>query len=159
MLAQVIRLNDNPAGGGGAITFQGLVEQNNTNYDRITDFTTGFSFIDYARPEVAWNTPSTAGTTVVKTGTVKVNVTGFKVGTAAGDDGIVRLTFPGNAGCADIDTNTDASAGKGEITISLAALGGGCSGSVTMKAILYDNQATPQPIAPEVSASLTATLQ
>jgi hypothetical protein len=159
MLAQAIRLNDNPGAAGNAISFQGLVEQNSTNYDRITDFTTGFSFIDYARPTVAWNTPSTAGTTVMKSGTVKVDVTGFKVGTMAGDDGIVRLTFPGNANCADIDTNTDASAGKGEITISLASLGSGCTGAVTMKAMLYDNQGTPQAIAPEVSASITATLQ
>lgn len=161
LLAQAIRLNDNPAGTGTAISFQGLVELNNTNYDRITDFTTGFSFIDYARPEVSWNTPSTAGTTVMKSGTVKVDVTGFKVGTnaAAGEEGIVRLTFPGSPNCADVDTNTDASGGKGEITISLAGVGANCTGSVTMKAILYDNQGTPAPIAPEVSASITATLQ
>jgi hypothetical protein len=159
MLAQAIRLNDNPTGSGSQISFQQLVELNNTNYDRITEFTTGFSFIDYARPEVAWNTPSTAGTTVMKSGSVKVDVTGFKVGATAAEDGFVRLTFPGSANCADIDTKTDASAGKGEITISLSTLGASCTGSVTMKAILYDNQGTPQPIAPEVSASITATLQ
>lgn len=161
LLTQVIRLNDNPGASGQTITFNGLVELNNTNYDRITDFTTGFSFIDYGRPEIAWNTPATAGTTVQKSGTVKVDVTGFKVGTNAanGEEGIVRLTFPGSANCADIDTSTDASAGKGEITISLASLGGSCTGAVTMKAILLDNQAVPQPLAPEVSASITATLQ
>ena len=90
---------------------------------------------------------------------MKVDVTGFKVGATAAEDGFVRLTFPGNASCADIDTKTDASAGKGNITISLSTLASGCTGAVTMKAILYDNQATPQAIAPEVSASITATLQ
>jgi hypothetical protein len=159
MLAQVIRLNDNPTGSGNTITFQSLVELNNTNYDRITDYTTGFSFIDYARPEVKWNTPSTSGTAVMKSGTVKVDVTGFKIGSTTAEDGFVRLTFPGSPNCADIDTKTDASAGKGEITISLSSLAANCTGSVTMKAVLYDNQTTPVMIAPEVSDSITATLQ
>ena len=161
MLVQTIRLNSNPTGTGTAVTYRGLVELNDTNYDRITQFLTGFAFIDVGRPDVEFKTPATAGSTVAKSSSVVVTVTGFKVGSTAAEDGFVKLSFTGG-GCTGtdvIDAKTDTSNGKGEISIPLSTLGSACTGSVTMKATLYDNQSTPAPLAPEASTSLAITLQ
>lgn len=140
---------------GGAVTFTDLVELNDTNPERVKDLLTGLSHVDYARPEVAWLSPSTPGATVPRSGTVTVKVTGFTVGSTA--DGRVRLSFPGNSNCPDIDALTDTSGGKGEVVISLASLPSSCTGAVTMKSMLLDTAAAP--LAPEVSASIAATLQ
>ncbi len=164
LLVQAIRLNDNPAGGGTAITFRGLVELNSTNADRMVDFTTGFSFIDYSRPDIDWVTPSSSGATIAAGSAIKVKVSAFKVGTAPSDDGYVRVTFAGGTGCTNpVDGKTDASQGKGEISMNLPA---GCTGTnVQMTATLMSNvdldgnPATADAIAPRVSTTISVNIQ
>ena len=161
-LVQQIRLNDNPAINstgaitGAAITFKQLVEFNSTNADRMVDFTTGFSLVDYDRPSITWKTPKDPGTNVTKGSQVTVVVKAFKVGATVAEDGYVRLSFtPANANCPDVDVKTDASMGKGEIAITVP---GACVlPSATMTATLMT--IANAPVVPPVSASQTANIQ
>lgn len=156
-LVQQIRLNDNPASAtGAAITFNKLVELNSTNGDRVVDFLTGFSLVDYDRPSITWKTPKDPGTAVVKGMPVVVTVKAFKVGMALPDDGYVRLSItPANANCPDVDVKTDASMGKGDISITIPA---NCvQANATMTATLMTFANTP--VLPPVSSALTANIQ
>jgi hypothetical protein len=150
MLVQTVRLNDNPAGGGNALGYAALVEQNSTNADRLNHFTTAFSLIDYGAPTLSWKTPAADGATVMHGSNVTVTVANFKVGATASDDGYVHLSFSGGTGCTPVDVNTDASMGKGEITLTIPT---GCTGSTSMTAELYSNT-TSAAIDPAVSATL-----
>jgi hypothetical protein len=155
MLVQFLGLNSNPAGAGSPVSFVNLVELGSTNADRLTDLTTAFSVDSYSRPKIAWTTPSSAGSTILHGTNVAVQVTNFQVGQTATADGIVRISFTGGgAGCTGtVDGTTDTSGGQGQISIQLPA---GCTGTnMTLTATLYDNQATPQPISPAVSAPIT----
>ena len=162
LLVQHVRLNDNPSGAGASITFNKLVEFNSTNADRLLDFTTGFSLIDYLKPAMSWKTPGADGATVAKGSQVIVVVKGFKVGaTTAEGDGFVRLSFlPANASCGDVDTKTDASMGKGEISITVpaACVLGTTAMPASMTATLINNLGG-LPIAPPVSSVRTAIIQ
>ncbi|MHB8879520.1 MAG: hypothetical protein ACYC8T_37985 [Myxococcaceae bacterium] len=151
LLVQALRLNDNPVAPGAAIPFQKLIELNSTNADRMVDFTTAFAFISYGRPEVKWMTPA-ANASVAAGSAVKVKVTGFKIGTASTDDGFVRITTSGVGACTTpMDGTTDASAGKGEISVNLPA---GCTGTgLTLTATLYSN--APAALSPPVSTVVT----
>ncbi|MBI3181955.1 MAG: hypothetical protein HYZ28_07405 [Myxococcales bacterium] len=156
ILVQAIRLTEDPSKSTApAISYEKLVELNSFNSDRMVDFTTGFVFIDYGRPEVDWLTPKDANSTVAAASAIKVKVSAFKVGTAATDDGYVKVTFTGgNASCTAVDGKTDASQGKGEISMNLPA---GCTGSnVTMTATLYgqDNQAIKPPAASSITVNI-----
>ena len=44
--------------GAEAISFRDLVEFNGTNLDRLNDWMTAFSAIDYGRPELSWSEPA-----------------------------------------------------------------------------------------------------
>ena len=83
-------------------------------------------------------------------------VKGFKVGATATEDGYVRLSFtPANANCPDVDGKTDASMGKGEISLTVPAA---CvQASATMTATLMTIGNTP--VLPPVSSSQTANIQ
>ncbi|GEM_PF-810368 len=156
-LVQQIRLNDNPsAATGAAISFNKLVEFNSTNADRLVDFTTGFSLVDYDRPSVVWKTPAAAGTNVAKGSAVVVIVKGFKVGATLAEDGFVRLSVtPANAMCPDVDVKTDASNGKQEISITVPAA---CvQANATLTATLVSTAG--MPIVPGVAASIGANIQ
>ncbi len=85
-----------------------------------------------------------------------VTVTHFKVGSTASDDGYVHLSFTGGTGCTPVDVNTDASMGKGEITLTIPA---GCTstGAIPVTAELYSNT-TSAAIDPPVSAMLNLTI-
>ncbi len=154
-LVQQIRLNEDPASTtGAAITFNKLVEFNSTNGDRLVDFTTGFSLVDYDRPGITWKTPSAAGAMVAKGSTVVVTVKAFKVGMALPEDGYVRLSFSPSANCGPVDVKTDTSMGKGDISFTVPAT---CaSGATTMTATLMGFN--DMPVQPPVSAVQTATI-
>jgi hypothetical protein len=153
MLVQMIGLSSTAAAGGNPIAFTQLVELGSTNADRLTDLTTAFSVDSYGRPKIAWTTPSSAGSTILHGTNVTVTVTNFLVGLTATADGIVRLSFTGGTGCTGtVDGTVDTSGGQGQISIQLPQ---GCTGTnMTLTATLYDNEGTPQPISPAVSASI-----
>ena len=161
-LVQQIRLNADPTiTTGAAITFKNVVEFNSTNGDRLVDFTTGFSLVDYDRPSITWKTPATAGTVVAKGSQVIVTVKAFKVGSTLAEDGFVKLSFtPVTATCPDVEVKTDASMGKGDIAITVPAA---CVlANATMTATLMtiaSTPAAPLPILPPVSSTLTANIQ
>ncbi|MGA9522257.1 MAG: hypothetical protein WBV82_12375 [Myxococcaceae bacterium] len=149
LLVQAIKLEN----GGSAISLKNLVELNGTNANRLGDFITAFSVIDYTRPEVEWVEP-VDGATIAKGSPLKLEVSSFRIGTGASDDGYLKITFTGGSGCDPIDITTDASQGKGEVSATLSP---SCAGAVEMTATLHgkDNQ----PIAPVASSRLAVTIQ
>ncbi|MCU0700152.1 MAG: hypothetical protein MUC96_26890 [Myxococcaceae bacterium] len=155
MVVQAFRMSAAPtATGGTAMSFQDLVEFNATNMDRITNYLTGFGFLDYGVPDIKFKAAIPASVTK---GTTKVTVTveKFKIGTAAGDDGLVKLTFLNNgtpvAGC-EATSSTELMAGNGEVELTVPA---GCMSGAgyTAKAQLFYDMTTP--VLPEVSVSQT----
>lgn len=150
LLVQALKLQT----GATAISYKDFVEFNATNLDRLGDYMVAFSAIDYGRPEVVWVAP-TEGGKVAPGGTIKVDVTGFKVGTAATDDGVVRVSFANGPGaCTDVTISTDASMGKGNLSATLPA---GCEGmGIAMTATLFNGQG--QQIQPAVASTITANI-
>jgi hypothetical protein len=131
------------------LSYRLLVEANGTYAARMTDFTTAFSSLDYARPEVKWKTPMQGGV-ATKGGTAVVVVTNFRVGAGATEDGYVKVTFTNGTGCTEITGDTDTSMGKGEINLTIPAA---CMGStVTMIARLVDFNGAD--LVPPVSAAI-----
>jgi hypothetical protein len=157
LLVQQLRLNDNPSGTGSALTFNKLVEFNSTNADRLVDFTTGFSLIDYTRPTVGFLKPD-QGAEINKgeANAITVLVKGFKIGTASTDDGYLHVSFtPATAGCTDVDVKTGDSTGKGEIGVTVPAT---CVlADATITATLYGPAAAA--VSPPVSAVLKAKIK
>jgi hypothetical protein len=151
LLVQTIRLAD----GSNSISYKALVEANGTNADRLTDFTTGFSFIDYSKPTITWTTPM-AGGTIMHGGTATVTVKYFQVGmpSDATADGYVQVAFTGGTGCTTITGQTDMSMGKGTINLTIPT---GCTGSVMMTASLVDPQGNA--LNPAVQSTISATVQ
>ena len=149
MLVQTLKLNSNPGAGGTDLSYANLVELNSTNADRLIDFTSAFTLLDYGAPAISFLTPAKAGDTVAKNTDVKVKVARFKIGTTAMEDGVVRLEIVGgSAQCQPAVApvgNMDASQGKGEILIKLPT---DCTGmGLTLRARLY-NTANALPIDP-----------
>ena len=161
LLVQAFRLSANPAvATSPAVAFNGLVEFNSTNADRITNMLTAFAFIDYAAPGVSFKTPNTSPATIVKGSKLVVKVKAFKVGNGASDDGVVQFSFrdAGNpvAVCPDATVATEVTAGNGEVEYAMPTA---CVGaSLAVKATLMRPDGTT-PLAPEVSTSVTATIQ
>jgi hypothetical protein len=160
MVVQALRLNTKPAGGGAAVDFNAFVELNDTNADRTTDLLSAFGFLDYGRPTVTVTTPKDSPATIVKGSKIVVQVSSFKVGTTAADDGVVRLSFSsgGNpvSGCDAATLKTETMAGNGELsyTLPMSCVGAGLS----MKAeLMMIDEATP--LAPAVSTTSTVTIQ
>lgn len=155
LIAQFVRATENGLPTGPAATFAKIVEFDGFQADRLTDFTTGFSIIDYGAPDIDWVTPAMNNATIAKGSEIVVKVSDFKVGATASDDGFVRVTFTGGTGCTDIEQKTDASMGKGEIRLTLPAA---CAGAgVKMTALLIG--ANNMAVAPPVSSEITATIQ
>lgn len=154
MLVQTIRLSDNPSVTSPALMpFKQLVEANNTNADRMTDFTTAFSFIDYSRPTIVWKTPM-AGGTIAHGATAVVTVGHFKVGTTASDDGYVKVAFTGGTGCTEISGQTADTMGKGEVSLPIPA---GCMGTnITATAKLVDINGAD--LVPPITEPITITV-
>jgi hypothetical protein len=153
MVVQAFRMSAAPtATGGAAMSFQDLVEFNATNMDRITNYLTGFGFLDYGVPGVTFKAAIPA--TVTKgTSKITVAVAKFKIGVAAGDDGLVKFSFLNNgtpvAGC-EVVSSTELMAGKGEVEITVPS---GCTvgAGYTARAQLFYDMATP--VLPEVSVT------
>ncbi len=162
-LVQQIRLNDNPTPTattgltGAKITFQKLVEFNSTNADRLVDFTTGFSLVDYDRPSITWKTPKDPGTMVMKGTDVILVVKGFKVGATTAEDGYVRLSFsPTNlTTCPNVDVKTYSALDKGEVTIRVPSTCVLANATMTATLMTIQNMA----VAPPVNSAQTANIQ
>lgn len=151
MMVQTLSLAD----GTTTIDFKKLVELNGTNADALIDYTRAFTVYDYSRPTVSWITPTNNGT-VAPGGTVKVGVKHFKVGNNAGsgDEGGVKVDC-GTGTNTSVTSYTDASQGKGEISLTLPS---GCTGAgKTLTATLVD--IAGNPIKPDVATSITANIQ
>jgi hypothetical protein len=153
MVVQAFRMSAAPtATGGTAMSFQDLVEFNATNMDRITNYLTGFGFLDYGVPAISFKAAIPA---MVTKGTTKVTVAveKFKVGMAAGDDGLVKLTFLNNgtpvAGC-EATSSTELMAGKGEVELTVPASCMSGAGYSAKAQLFYD---MTTPVLPEVSVT------
>jgi hypothetical protein len=141
--------------GGAALTFGDVVELGSTNADHTTELLTGFTFLAYGRPTVAFTTPATNPATVTPGSTLGLQVSGFKLGDTAGADGVVRLTFTPATSCPPAILKVETTPGNGALTYPLP---GGCTGQETVRAeLLKTDQATA--VLPPVSASLLLTVQ
>ncbi len=154
MQVQALRTSAAPTPAGGApLSFQALVELNATNYERITNYLTGFGFLDYGEQKVTFKTLPMP---VPDAGKITVEVAKFKLGTAMGDDGLVKLSFATAAGapiagCDIMPSSTETKAGSGLVEFTLPA---GCSATAaTVKAQLFFDNNTP--VLPELSVSQT----
>jgi hypothetical protein len=156
---QVLRLNTDPASASGvAISFNDFVELNSTNADRTTDFLTGFSFVDFGKPSVAFLAPTT--NMLVKGGKISLQVSKFKLGAAADADGAVKLSFSAAGapvtGCDAKVFTAETTAGSGQVDYTLPTT---CAGAnLTFKAELLGLDGVT-PIAPAVSTSIVVTVQ
>jgi hypothetical protein len=154
LLVQTIRLSATQAA-SPTMAYKDLVEANNTNADRLTDFTTAFSFIDYARPTLSWKTPGPGGTIMKGTNAV-ISVKSFKVGNMAanGDDGFVKITFTGGTGCTETQGQTETMAGSGDVNVMIPST---CTGTgITARAKLVDVNGAD--LNPPVTADQTITV-
>ncbi len=160
MLVQAFKLNTAPAGTTGTnITFNGLVELNSNNLDRVTDFLQAFSLMDYAPPKVSFKTPNANPATVAKGSKLVTSVSSFKVGAGATDDGVVKFTFTsgGNpaAGCPEATVATEVQPGNGEVEYTLPMTCTGTSISVRAQ-LMQPNGAAP--VLPDVAATTVITV-
>lgn len=156
MQVQAFRMSATPAAAGAtpaaALSFQGLVELNATNYDRLTNYLTAFGFLDYGQQKVSFKTDFGMTPTIPDAGKVVVKVDKFKLGTATGDDGLVKLSITTAAGapiagCDTMSSSTEVSAGKGEVEFSVPAA---CTAmGATVKAQLFYDANTP--VLPEIA--------
>jgi hypothetical protein len=147
---QALRTSASPTPAGGApLSFQALVELNSTNFERITNYLTAFAFLDYGEQSVEFKLLPKP---VPDAGKITVAVKKFKVGSAAGDDGLVKLSFSTAmgapiAGCDIISSSTEMKAGSGLVEFTIPS---GCSATdATVKAQLFFDNNTP--VLPEVS--------
>lgn len=154
LTVQLLRLNSAPSTTTGtAVNYKTLVELNDTNADRVTDFTTGFALTQYGRPLVGFAQPDN-NATIAKGSTVIVQATNFRLGTnMQTDDGQVKITFTGNASCTAQTGSTD-NMGNGQVTFTLPPA---CTGNnISIKASLVDTEGNA--IAPAVEKSITVTI-
>ena len=138
------------------VSFADYVELNDTNADRTTDFLTAFSFLDYPKPTISFKTPPTTPATIRAASKLELNVTGFSIGGAATDDGIVGVTFAGGAGCTNTTINVEVpmkGSGTVELLLPATCLGAG----IVISAALLKDATTA--LSPPISASITATIQ
>lgn len=136
------------------ISFADYVELNENNAADTTNHLTAFSFLTYAPPDVKFTTPAASGT-VAKGSKLALEVSGFSIGTAAANDGVVRLTFTGGTNCPDAIVKTETMAGNGKLEYTLPA---DCVGAaiVTRAELLKIDEATP--IVPAVARTITLTI-
>lgn len=140
-------------GDGTGLRPVGLAEADNTNLERLWDFTRAWSSLDYRRPEVSWLVPGADGLSVPRESRVRVRTTGFRVGSGPLDDGFVQLSFTGGTGCEGqtVRSDEDVSQGRGEVEFKLPP---GCFGAgVVLTATLMDPSGAP--VRPSVSSTRT----
>ncbi len=159
LLVQAFRMLKDPLNlPSTPVTFTEYVELNDTNADRTTDFLTAFSFLNYGKPTIGFKTPATNPATITRGSSIKVEVAGFSIGNTPGtNDGVVRLTFTGGTGCADVVLNTETPmAGSGELEHALPMA---CTGAgIVIRAELLKTDGTTA-IAPAVASTTTVTIQ
>ncbi len=159
LTVQAFRMTKDPlVTSSTAVGFVDYVEFNETNSDRTTDFLTAFSFLSYGAPTISFKTPSASPATIVKGSKLVVSVGGFAIGNAATDDGVVKFSFGGAAGCTDTVVTTETPMkGSGEVEYALPMA---CAGTgIMIKAELVKNDQTNTPLAPAVAKTITATIQ
>jgi hypothetical protein len=128
-----------------------LAETNDTNLERLGEFTRAYAVLDYRRPEVAWLVPDSDGLSVSSGSTLRVRTSSFRVGSGLADDGYVRLSFSGGVGCEGqtVRGDVDVSQGRGEVELKLPA---GCTGlGMYLTATLVDPMGAP--LKPSVSTT------
>lgn len=158
MQMQFLRMKADPAAAVSPdVTFNNLVEFNNTNGDRITDLLTAFSFIDYGKPSVAFSNFN-SGVAAAKGSKVVVTVKSFKLGTGADADGQVILSFSSNgaeiAGCPPQTSASETTAGNGTVEFTIANT---CAGTNVAITATLANTATPAVAIVPAVAAVTST--
>lgn len=160
MLVQGFRLNSAPSASGTALTFNNLVEFNDTNLDNLTRFLTAFSVVDYSRPSVAITDPKAGTASIAKGYKVVVAAKNFKIGAGAGSDGVVRLSLTSGgaaiAGCDAMKLDTETVAGNGTLEKVLPTA---CAGTNVKMMVELMDPTGATPIAPFVNSSITLNIQ
>ncbi|MBL9037395.1 MAG: hypothetical protein JNG84_02665 [Archangium sp.] len=160
MLVESLRLKTDPAAATSAdVTFNGLVEFNSTNVDRLTSMLTAFAFFNGQKPRISFNVPDEDPKTLARGSKVSVNVTNFKLG--ASGEGQVRISFTlaglPVAVCPTAVSATETMPGSGlvEFTLPMSCVGAG----MTLAAELVGTGANPTAILPPVAVDTTVTVQ
>ncbi|MGV3622954.1 MAG: hypothetical protein ACO1OB_19195, partial [Archangium sp.] len=141
-----------------AVSFNEYVELGEFSSINTTHHLTAFSFLTYSPPEVTFTSPTMSGT-AAKGSKIALEVSGFSIGTAAANDGVVRLTFGGTPGCEDQTLSTElemAGSGKLEYTLPMS-----CSSllPIPVKAELVKTDGTTfTSLNPAVSRTITLTI-
>ena len=159
LLVQAFRMTKDPLNPPSTpVSFVDYVELNDTNADRTTDFLTAFSFLNYGKPTIGFKTPASSPATITRGSKLVVSVKGYSIGTTPGtNDGVVKLSFTGGTGCADVVLTTEVPmAGSGDLehTLPTACTGAG----IVITAELLKTDSTTA-IAPAVRSTITATIQ
>ncbi|PTL76848.1 carboxypeptidase regulatory-like domain-containing protein [Vitiosangium sp. GDMCC 1.1324] len=153
---QALVLRRTGTSAGAALNLNGLVDADGVDLEHLGALTVAWSALDYGRPLVTWMDPEEDGKTLSRGSKVKVRVLAFRVGSGISDDGSVRLTFSGGAGCAGKTVNGYVvdSQGRGEVELQLP---GECSGTgVQLTATLVDPDGVP--LLPPVTSTRTITI-
>ncbi len=142
------------------LSFNQLVEMNDTNLESLSDLVIETAQVDYSRPRIAFAVPASAGAVVAKKGTLKLSVSSFRVAEGGTGDGVLRLSFAdasgGVPGCPTVFLSTESSAQAGTFESTLPE---GCAGAnLQLTAQLFSSDQTT-PILPPVIRQTTITVQ
>ncbi|WP_375773246.1 carboxypeptidase regulatory-like domain-containing protein [Archangium gephyra] len=152
MQALVVRRTGTSA--GAAMNLHGLVEADGVDLEHLGELAVAWSSLDYGRPLVTWMAPAEDGQSVTRGSKVKVRVLRFRVGSGPLDEGYVRLTFSGGAGCEASPVNGYVVEGRGEVELTLP---GTCTGTdVQLNATLVDTAGVE--LSPPVTSHRTLTI-
>jgi hypothetical protein len=147
-----VRRTGTPA--GATLDLHELVEADGVDLEHLGTLAVAWSALDYGRPLVTWVDPAEDGKSLPHESKVKVRVLAFRVGSSpVDDDGYVRLTFVGGAGCGGktVDGYVVDSQGRGEVELRLPQ---GCTGTgVQLTATLMDPGG--EPLKPPVTSTRT----
>lgn len=155
MVVQAFRMSKDPSAATLVpVTFNDYVEVGATSSINTTNFLTGFSFLTISPPSVKFTTPAASGT-VAKGSKLALEVSGFSIGTAAANDGVVKLSFTGGTNCPDVILKTETMAANGKLEHTLPA---DCVGAaiVTRAELLKIDETSP--LVPAVSRNITLTI-
>lgn len=153
---QALALRRTGTSAGAVLDLHELVEADGVDLEHLGALTVAYSALDQGRPLVTWVDPAEDGQTKSRASKVKVRVLAFRVGSGPQDEGYVRLSFAGGAGCEGqtVSGYVVDSQGRGEVELQLPST---CSGTdVQLTATLVDPAG--EPLTPPVTSSRTLTI-
>jgi hypothetical protein len=141
---------------GSELDLMSLVEAEDINLSRLSDFISAISTGSYGKPDVWWIAPGPDVGSIRRTDKVRVSITDFHINDDPADDGHVRLSFQGGTGCADTmlydDDDTDLHEFIAEFSIPSSCWGN----QVQMTITLVDSHKVP--LSPPVFSTRIVTI-